>query len=54
MGAQSMFVSSLGGDLGGKMWGMLPAWALYLLDLVFAMYTLVRHNPSTKYNLQYS
>ncbi len=36
-----MFVESLGGDLGGKLMGILPSWAIYAADLVFAMYMLI-------------
>lgn len=38
---QSMFVESLGGDLGGKLLGLLPVWAVYLLDLCYAMAVLI-------------
>ena len=36
-----MFVESQGGDLGGKLMGVLPGWAIYGADLVFAMYMLI-------------
>jgi hypothetical protein len=36
-----MFVTSLGGDLGTKLWAIMPIWAFYLVDLIFAMYLLV-------------
>lgn len=36
-----MFVESQGGDLGGKLLGVLPGWAIYGADLVFAMYMLI-------------
>ena len=38
---QTMFVTSLGGDLGTKLWAIMPVWAFYLVDLIFAMYLLV-------------
>ena len=40
--AQAMFVTCLGGDLSNKMWSTVPVWAFYLINLIFAMYTLVR------------
>ena len=36
-----MFVESQGGDLGGKLMGVLPGWAIYGADLIFAMYMLI-------------
>ena len=36
-----MFVESLGGDLGGRLMGVMPGWAIYAADLVFAMYVLI-------------
>ena len=36
-----MFVESQGGDLGGKLLGVLPGWAIYGADLIFAMYVLI-------------
>ena len=36
-----MFVESQGGDLGGKLMGVLPGWAIYAADLIFAMYVLI-------------
>ncbi len=38
---QAMFVESQGGDLGGKLMGVLPGWAIYGADLIFAMYMLI-------------
>lgn len=38
---QAMFVESLGGDLGGRLMGVMPGWAIYAADLVFAMYVLI-------------
>jgi hypothetical protein len=36
-----MFVESQGGDLGGRLMGVLPGWAIYAADLVFAMFMLI-------------
>ena len=38
---QAMFVEALGGDLGDRLMGVLPGWAIYAADLVFAMYVLI-------------
>jgi hypothetical protein len=38
---QSMFVESLGGDLGGKLLGLLPVWAVHLVDLLYAKFVLI-------------
>ncbi|BDA43662.1 Potassium voltage-gated channel subfamily H member 7 [Coccomyxa sp. Obi] len=38
---KSMFVESLGGDLGGKLLGLLPVWAVHLVDLLYAMFVLI-------------
>ena len=38
---QNMFVESLGGDLGGKLLGLLPVWAVHLVDLLYAMFVLI-------------
>ncbi|CAL5221214.1 g3363 [Coccomyxa viridis] len=38
---KAMFVESQGGDLGGKLMGVLPGWAIYGADLIFAMYVLI-------------
>lgn len=36
-----MFVESLGGDLRGKLLGLLPVWAVHLVDLLYAMFVLI-------------
>jgi hypothetical protein len=36
-----MFVEALGGDLNGKLLGLLPIWAVYLVDLCFAQFVLI-------------
>ena len=38
---QAMFVESLGGDLGGKLMGVVPVWAIYVTDLMFALYIVI-------------
>ncbi len=36
-----MFVEALGGDLNGRLLGFLPIWAVYLVDLCYAMFVLI-------------